>query len=48
MTQDTQIVLPFASLSGKRLQADFDGGALSSDGGVLCKPRHALLYASAS
>jgi hypothetical protein len=29
MTQDTQIVLPFASLSGKRLQADFDGGALS-------------------
>src|SRR4029453_7681382 len=35
MTQDTQIVLPFASLSGKRLQADFDGGALSSDGGVL-------------
>jgi hypothetical protein len=35
MTQDTQIVLPFASLSGKRLQADVDGGALSSDGGVL-------------
>jgi hypothetical protein len=28
-------VLPFASLSGKRLQADVDGGALSSDGGVL-------------
>ena len=35
MTQDTQIVLPFASLSGKHLQADFDGGTLSSDGGVL-------------
>jgi DDE family transposase len=35
MTQDTHIVLPFASLSGKRLQADGDGGALSSDGGVL-------------
>ncbi len=35
MTQDTQIVLPFARLSGKNLQADFDGGALSSDGGVL-------------
>jgi hypothetical protein len=35
MTQDTQIVLPFASLAGKHLQADFDGGTLSSDGGVL-------------
>jgi hypothetical protein len=35
MTQDTQIVLPFASLSGRHLQADFDGGTLSSDGGVL-------------
>jgi len=35
MTQDTQIVLPFASLSGRNLQADFDGGTLSSDGGVL-------------
>ncbi len=35
MTQDTQIVLPFARLSGKNLQADFDGGTLSSDGGVL-------------
>jgi hypothetical protein len=35
MTQDTQIVLPFARLSGKILQADFDGGTLSSDGGVL-------------
>ena len=35
MTQDTQIVLPFARLSGKALQADFDGGTLSSDGGVL-------------
>lgn len=34
MTQDTQIVLPFARLSGKNLQADFDGGTLSSDGGV--------------
>ncbi len=35
MTQDTQIVLPFSRLAGKNLQADFDGGALSSDGGVL-------------
>ena len=35
MAQDTQIVLPLARLSGKNLQADFDGGTLSSDGGVL-------------
>jgi hypothetical protein len=35
MTQDTQIVLPFTRLSGKNRQADFDGGTLSSDGGVL-------------
>jgi hypothetical protein len=35
MTQDTQIVLPFARLRGKPLQVDFDGGTLSSDGGVL-------------
>ena len=35
MLQDTQIVLPFARLSGKTLQADFQGGTLSSDGGVL-------------
>lgn len=35
MLQDTQIVLPFARLSGKTLQADFQGGTLSSDGGML-------------
>jgi hypothetical protein len=35
MAQDTQIVLPFARLCGKNLQADFEGGTLSSDGGVL-------------
>ncbi len=35
MTQDTQIVLPFASIRGKTLQADFDAGTVSSDGGVL-------------
>jgi hypothetical protein len=35
MAQDTQIVLPFARLSGKNLQGYFEGGTLSSDGGVL-------------
>jgi hypothetical protein len=35
MLQDTQIVLPFARLRGKTLQADFDAGTVSSDGGVL-------------
>ena len=35
MLQDTQIVLPFARLRGKTLQADFDGGTVTSDGGVL-------------
>jgi hypothetical protein len=35
MSQDTHIVLPFARLRGKNLHAAFDGGALSSDGGVL-------------
>jgi len=35
MSQASQIVLPFARLSGKDLHADFDGGTLSSDGGVL-------------
>jgi len=35
MSKATQIVLPFSRLVGKNLQADFNGGALSSDGGVL-------------
>jgi hypothetical protein len=35
MTQHTQIMLPFARLCGQNRQADFDGGTLSSDGGVL-------------
>jgi hypothetical protein len=35
MTQESPIVLPFARLSGKNLQGDFDGGVLTSDGGVL-------------
>ncbi|ETW96536.1 MAG: hypothetical protein ETSY1_26265 [Candidatus Entotheonella factor] len=41
MTQDTQIVLPFASLRGKNLQADFDGGTprLSEAG---CESRNAV------
>ena len=35
MTQVVQIVLTFARLCGKTLQADFNGGTLSRDGGVL-------------
>jgi len=35
MAQESQIVLPFASLSGRPLLGDFAGGTLSSDGGVL-------------
>ena len=35
MIQDTQIVLPFARLAGKHLQGDFNGGPLTSDGGVV-------------
>ena len=35
MTQDAKIVLPFARLGGQNFQGDFDGGTLSSDGGVL-------------
>jgi hypothetical protein len=31
MLQDTQIVLPFARLRGKTLQADFDAGTVSSE-----------------
>jgi Transposase DDE domain group 1 len=33
--QDTQTPLTFASISGKKVSADFDAGSLSSDGGVL-------------
>lgn len=35
MTQHTQSPLIFANISGKKGQADFDAGTLSSDGGVL-------------
>ena len=33
--KDTQITLPFASISGKKVTADFDGGRLRSDAGVV-------------
>ena len=35
MTQHTQSPLIFANIAGKKVQADFDAGTLSSDGGVL-------------
>ena len=35
MCQDTQNTLPFASISGKKVEADFDGGNVTTDGGVL-------------
>lgn len=35
MTQHTQSPLTFANIAGKKVQADFDAGTLSSDGGVL-------------
>ncbi len=35
MIQDTQNVLAFSSIAGKKLQADFNGGSITSDGGVL-------------
>ena len=35
MTKDTQAVLSFASISGKKIGADFNGGMTTSDGGVL-------------
>ena len=35
MIKDNQISLSFASISGKKVNADFAGGALTSDGGAL-------------
>ena len=35
MAHHTQSPLTFANLSGKKVQADFDAGVLSSDGRVL-------------
>lgn len=35
MTNDYQINLPFASISGKKVSTDFSGGVLTSDTGVL-------------
>jgi len=35
MDQDSQIIVPFASISSKKLEADFEGGEVTSDGGAL-------------
>ena len=35
MIQDTQPVLSFASIFGTKVEADFDGGTLTSDGGAV-------------
>lgn len=35
MTDCTQKTLPFSSLGRKKIQADFNGGTLTSDAGVL-------------
>ena len=40
--EHSQIRVPFASISGKRVEADFTGGTVTSDGGAL------LLHAVAS
>ncbi len=33
--ETSQIVLSFANISGKKIEADFDGGMTTSDGGAL-------------
>ena len=33
--ETSQITLSFANVSGKKIEADFDGGTTTSDGGVL-------------
>ncbi len=35
MCKDNEMKLHFASISGKSVEASFDGGRLTSDGGVL-------------
>ena len=35
MGKDSEMKLHFASISGKKVEAAFDGGSLTSDGGVL-------------
>ena len=35
MDQDTRFLPGLSPVEGRELRADFDGGALSSDGGVL-------------
>ena len=33
--ESSQITLSFASISGRKIEADFDGGTTTSDGGAL-------------
>ena len=33
--ETSQITLSFANISGKKIEADFDGGTTTSDGGML-------------
>ena len=33
--ENSQITLSFASISGRKIEADFDGGTTTSDGGAL-------------
>ena len=33
--ETSQIALSFANISGKKIEADFDGGMTTSDGGAL-------------
>ena len=35
MDEDSQIIVPFASISSRKLEADFEGGEVTSDGGAL-------------
>ena len=35
MGKENELSLHFASISGKKVEADFDGGRLTSDGGVV-------------
>lgn len=35
MDQDSETILPFASISRRKLEADFKGGEITSDGGAL-------------
>ncbi len=35
MGQDSQLRLPFTDISGKKVEADFEGGSVTSNGGLL-------------